>query len=324
MSDKPEQRVRISRRGFFKGVLITAASIPVATAGGCSSPNEQASAPDQQAYPTSNLTQTGLQPSPPPPLNPDVPLAPAIPPDLSKLRTFTPHEARTVEALTARILPGTPEDPGAREAGVTTYIDNMLAYQEGFTETTYREPPYAQIYSGDTPPEDEGTYETVWVAADQIERYGYQSILSPREVYRLGVIAVDAYSRSKFGMPYIELEEAQQDSVIEDMVNGDATAGFESISATSFFAVLRRHTAEGMFSDPAYGGNRDMVGWKLIGYPGAQRAYTEYDILTETTPRPPQSLAQLHPFSPGEYSGPYTVLPVSGSQEEYPVHHDHP
>jgi gluconate 2-dehydrogenase gamma chain len=212
------------------------------------------------------------------------------------LRTFTPHEARTVEALTARILPGTPEDPGAREAGVTTYIDNMLAYQEGFTETTYREPPYAQIYSGDSPPEDEGTYETVWVAADHIERYGYQSILSPREVYRLGVIAVDAYSRSKFGMPYIELEEAQQDSVIEDMVNGDATAGFESISATSFFAVLRRHTAEGMFSDPAY----------------------------ETTPRPPQSLAQLHPFSPGEYSGPYTVLPVSGSQEEYPVHHDHP
>ncbi len=109
------------------------------------------------------------------------------------------------------------------------------------------------------------------------------------------------------------------------MVSGDAQVGFEQIAAGSFFTILRRHTAEGMFSDPAYGGNRDMAGWKLIGYPGAQRAYTEHDILTETdTPRPPQSLAQLHAFSPGEYSGSYTVLPVSGSEEEFPVHHDHP
>ena len=33
-----------------------------------------------------------------------------------------------------------------------------------------------------------------------------------------------------------------------------------------------------MFGDPMYGGNRDMVGWKLIGYPGAQRQYTPDDI----------------------------------------------
>ncbi|MBC8171665.1 MAG: gluconate 2-dehydrogenase subunit 3 family protein [Anaerolineae bacterium] len=312
MSDDKYEKEQLSRRGFLKGIVITAASIPVLGAG-CL-PVE-----------TEPIARAGFQSFPPPPLNPDVPLAPNMPPVPAMLRTFTSHEARTVEAITARLMPGSAEDPGAREAGVTTYIDNMLAYQEGFVESTYREPPYAELYSGDTPPETTDVYQTVWVATDQIERYGYQSILSPREVYRLGIIAVDTYARSRYQAQFTALTEEQQDTIIEAMVKGEAAAGFEQISAQAFFAVLRRHTAEGMFSDPAYGGNRAMVGWQLLGYPGAQRAYTQYDIQTEaTSPRPPQSLAQLHPFTPGEYSGDYTVLPVSGSEEEYPVHHDHP
>jgi gluconate 2-dehydrogenase gamma chain len=48
-----------------------------------------------------------------------------------------------------------------------------------------------------------------------------------------------------------------------------------------------------MFSDPMHGGNRDLVGWKLIGYPGAQRFYTPDDIKNPTFMRDPQSLAQL-------------------------------
>lgn len=310
--DKSKQNEPLSRRGFLKGAVIAAASIPVLGAG-CSPVEQQAVAqPIAPSLPT-------------PPLNPDVPLAPNAPPNASVLRTFTPHEARTVEAITARILPGSPEDPGAREAGVVTYIDNMLAYEQGFVELTYREPPYAELYSGDEAPSDDQNYQTVWVSADEIERYGVQSLLSPREVYRMGIMAVDVYARSKFEQPFVNLSEEDQDSIVEDMVNGDAVVGFEQFSAQSFFAILRRHTAEGMFSDPAYGGNRDMVGWQLIGYPGAQRAYTEIDIRTEThNARAPQSLAQLHPFSPGEYAGDHVVLPVSGSQEEFPVFHNHP
>jgi gluconate 2-dehydrogenase gamma chain len=312
--EEKQKKERFSRRNFLKGVIITAASIPVVSAAGCT-PTE---APP-------HTSPTGYQSSAPPPINPDVPLAPAAPPNPMTLRTFTAHEARTVEALTARILPGTPDDPGAREAGVTTYIDNMLSYQEGFNESTYREPPYAQIYSEETAPAEDATYQTIWVAADEIERYGYQSNLSPREVYRFGVVAVDVYARSKFERRFIDLTDEEQDSILEDMVNDDAEVGFEQVAASAFFTILRRHTAEGMFSDPAYGGNREMAGWWLIGYPGAQRAYTEHDIRTETTtPRPPQSLAQLHPFSPGENAGLHVVLPVSGSQEDYPVHHEHP
>jgi gluconate 2-dehydrogenase gamma chain len=32
-------------------------------------------------------------------------------------------------------------------------------------------------------------------------------------------------------------------------------------------------TIEGFFSDPVYGGNRDMVAWKMIGFPGAYANY---------------------------------------------------
>lgn len=57
--------------------------------------------------------------------------------DSTLLKTFPPHEARIVEALTACLLPGTPDVPGAREAGVVNYIDNMLAFQQGFVEKTH-------------------------------------------------------------------------------------------------------------------------------------------------------------------------------------------
>ena len=42
--------------------------------------------------------------------------------------------------------------------------------------------------------------------------------------------------------------------------------------------MVLEDTYEGMFSDPLYGGNRDYAGWKLVGYPGAQRAYTAHEL----------------------------------------------
>ncbi len=202
---------------------------------------------------------------------------------------------------------------------MVTYIDNRLASEDGFPEKTYRHPPYAQVYEGDSPPQQEGGYQVIWVSKDDVERYGYQSVLTPGEVYRVGVSAVNRYSNSRFGKDFVELTEQQQDTIVGDLAEGRAE-GFDhpALSAQAFFNNLRRHTAEGMFSDPLYGGNRDMVGWKLVGYPGAQRGYTPRDMRTEGTRLDPQSLAQLHPFNPGQPARPEVVLPVSGSSG-----HDH-
>jgi gluconate 2-dehydrogenase gamma chain len=299
-----EEQPAVSRRGFLKrtGAIIALASIGTAASSCAPAP------PD----PTATLMPPALK-------YPDVPPAPSAPPAPDALRFFTLHEAQTVEALTARILPGTPDDPGAREAGVVTYIDNLLAFDEGFPESTYREPPFVELYEGDNPPApstNSGQFQVIQVPADQIERYGYQSILTPREVYRVGVAAVDNYAQARFNKRFVELREDEQDAIIGDLAENKATDFFKQFSAESFFNVLRRHTSEGMFSDPAYGGNRNMVGWKLIGYPGAQRAYTPQEISTEGTQRPPQSLNNLNHFHPGQPAGPHVVLPVSGSDHK--------
>ena len=49
---------------------------------------------------------------------------------------------------------------------------------------------------------------------------------------------------------------------------------FASPSSSEFFELLLTHTRQGLFSDPAYGGNRDFIGWKSIGYPGPRFLYT--------------------------------------------------
>jgi gluconate 2-dehydrogenase gamma chain len=45
----------------------------------------------------------------------------------------------------------------------------------------------------------------------------------------------------------------------------------QAIEKTEFFQQVRLHTILGFFGHPMYGGNRDMVGWKLIGVEHAMR-----------------------------------------------------
>lgn len=57
---------------------------------------------------------------------------------MSDLVFFTPDEAATFEAIAARIWPGTPDDPGAREAGAMRYLDRALAGAYHTYQNTYR------------------------------------------------------------------------------------------------------------------------------------------------------------------------------------------
>ncbi len=236
------------------------------------------------------------------------------------LEFFKPHEARTVEAITARIMPGDPDDPGAREAGAVYYIDGVLASELGYGQPTYREPPYAMGYDEDDPPsqaEMDANFGVIWLPKDQLERYGYQSIVTPREAYRMGLAALDRYANAEFGGNFVELGESDQDAVVEAMANGEAE-GFDDPTAEEFFEMLREHTIEGMFSDPIYGGNRNMAGWRLVGYPGSQRGYTAREMKTEGHQREPQSLLSLHHYRPGVTTDPNVVLPIQGSQQVAP------
>ena len=39
---------------------------------------------------------------------------------------------------------------------------------------------------------------------------------------------------------------------------------FRTPPQQTFFGLLREHLQEGLFADPAYGGNRDKLGWKFL------------------------------------------------------------
>jgi len=48
-----------------------------------------------------------------------------------------------------------------------------------------------------------------------------------------------------------------------------ATGSVAAIEHTEFFEALRKHVIMGFLASPAWGGNRDKVGWKLIGFDDA-------------------------------------------------------
>jgi hypothetical protein len=90
------------------------------------------------------------------------------------------------------------------------------------------------------------------------------ALASSREAYRSGLTALDDRARAAHGAPFAELAPEVQDALLTET----------EAKAPAFFALVREHTLQGMFSDPYYGGNADFIGWDLIGYPGVRLAVT--------------------------------------------------
>jgi gluconate 2-dehydrogenase gamma chain len=104
-----------------------------------------------------------------------------------------------------------------------------------------------------------------------------------RAAYAAGLAAVDAHARRAHGKPLTELGPEQQDGVLRDLEENRAT-GFAP-SAAAFFDLVLGHTLEGTFSDPHYGGNRDFIGWDLVGYPGIKLAVAAEDQRFDSKPQ---------------------------------------
>ena len=170
--------------------------------------------------------------------------------DLEALTYFTDFQAKTVEAITERILPSDGSHGGAKEAGVVYYIDRAIS---GFSTGLQR-------------------------------------------TYRLGLRELERFCNQEFSHQFIELTNEQQNQVVRWFL-GEEVGGGNKLDRTqaplrrvaesdgmvegidlgllhSMFAVIREHTVEGYFCDPVYGGNRNAVGWRLVGFPGVQWGYT--------------------------------------------------
>lgn len=123
--------------------------------------------------------------------------------------------------------------------------------------------------------------------------------------YRTAVQSLDALAQSRFGAQFGDCNEAQQDALIGEMAaeaepRAEVGPG-EAPTGLQFFELLRAHTLEGMFSDPVHGGNRNLAGWSLLGYPGPQPGYThEEQQLDAVVVRDRMFTAADYPLAPDE------------------------
>ena len=157
---------------------------------------------------------------------------------------LTQPEVRFLDAAVERLIPTDELGPGGKDAGVTCFIDQQLRSSWGTHGRNYRSGPWL-----------DGTPEQ-----------GFQSRLTPQEIYRIGIQEINAVCRVKYERPFDQLQPEKQDEVLKALEKDQVE--LPSMSSKLFFDMLWRNTEEGFFADPLYGGNRGKVGWKLVGFPG--------------------------------------------------------
>jgi gluconate 2-dehydrogenase gamma chain len=201
---------------------------------------------------------------------------------------FDEHQWVTIEAAMSRVIP-TDDQPGAKEAGTVEFLDRYLS-GIGFV---YAKPDGSGFEQLD------GKLAEAW----------QQRIDILREKYVQGIEELDRRSRARFDADFARLTAEQQDQILAkmerpeqqtDVEEAQATAAFAPVEPAmqqtsaeidlDFFPLLALHTRQGFYADPIYGGNKDRVGWKLIGFDG------------------PASLAETH-------AGRYTTLPYFAEEQ---------
>lgn len=181
---------------------------------------------------------------------------------------FNTDEVAFIEAAVSRLIPADDKWPGALEAGVANFLDKELNGAWGAGERLYRSGPWQP----GTPSQ------------------GYQLPFTPAELFRTALAAINK-DLARAGTPFAKMSGEQQDAYLRSLEAGAADLG--GVPSHVFFAHLWNATVEGFFSDPVYGGNRDMVAWKMIGFPGAYASY--YELVDQhglKLDRKPTSLAE--------------------------------
>jgi gluconate 2-dehydrogenase gamma chain len=100
-----------------------------------------------------------------------------------------------------------------------------------------------------------------------------------------GLNRIQEVSREEHDQEFVDLDEEAQDDILRSFESGDVD--IKGMRSENFFMLLRNTTIEGVYSDPVYGGNKDMAGWKMIEYPGPRMGWVnEIESEDFQTPEP--------------------------------------
>ena len=173
-------------------------------------------------------------------------------PDTEPFVTLTALEAAFITAAVDTLIPADELSPSGSDCGVAIFIDRQLGSAWGGGAKMYRAGPFHK-----------GKPEQ-----------GYQLSLTPREFFAAGIEAANAWSRKNHGgNDFDRLAAGDRVAALKAMEDGKAA--FDNFDARAFFDQLLSLTMAGFFADPIYGGNRDKVAWKMIGFPGLPAVYAD-------------------------------------------------
>lgn len=91
------------------------------------------------------------------------------------------------------------------------------------------------------------------------------------EFYCAGLDALELEALERFNQSFASLNSEQQDQLLCNIEAGRVDASWH-ISPVEFFELLVRSTAEGYYSDPQQGGNRNAVSWAMVGFEDRETA----------------------------------------------------
>jgi gluconate 2-dehydrogenase gamma chain len=162
-------------------------------------------------------------------------------------------ELRFLESAVDRLIPPDEKWPGASGAGVVEYIDRQLAGPWGRGELMYRHGPF---HKG-------------------LPTQGYQLEYTWAELFRRSMNAINNHFTDQ-GTSFARLTNEQKDAYLSSLEKGGID--LDGVPSDTFFEALLNVTVQGFFADPMYGGNKNMAGWRMIGFPGA---YADYNDLID-------------------------------------------
>lgn len=177
--------------------------------------------------------------------------APAASAAVDTYQTLNATEQAFIQAVVDTFIPADKLTPSGTDCGIAVFIDRQLAGAYGTGARLYRSGPFLK-----------GKPEQ-----------GYQLALTPQEFFKQGIAETNAWSRKTYGKELDRLSPAERETALKEMDGGKAQLA--ALSGKGFFEALLSITMEGFFSDPIYGGNRNMVAWKMIGYPGLPATYAD-------------------------------------------------
>lgn len=143
---------------------------------------------------------------------------------------LTEAEEKQLEAVFARIVPRDPARriPGATDAGAARFVSLLLA----------------------------------------MDKAVYDEIPAWQPLYRGALAALAVHTQQLLGKPLEQLSDEEMDGLLQKLEQGkaDGLTLPGSLTQQTLFKTFWRHCLQGCFADPRWGGNKDRIMWRWLGY----------------------------------------------------------